>query len=286
MKKTTLIVTFALGVVAPLFADGTNVLTDEKSRVSYAFGIMTGHQWKQNELDFDPDLFVRGIKDAMSGGPTLITTNQAQQTIDAFRKELAAKDQQKMIELAAKNKTEGDAFLAKNKTQPGVVTLPDGLQYKVITQGDGAMPGDGDVVSVNVRGTLIDGTEWDNTAQTGKPRQFTIGQVFHGLSEALKLMKTGSKWQLFIPTGLAFGEKGLSSPRIPPNATLIIEVELLSVQHPSPQPAFAPPAASPPLTSDIIKVPSAEEMKKGAKIETIKAEDAQKLQRSQTNAAK
>jgi FKBP-type peptidyl-prolyl cis-trans isomerase FklB len=281
MKKTALIVTFALSAAAPLFADGTNVLTDEISRVSYAIGMMTGHQWKQQDLGFDVDLYAHGIKDAMSGGATLITPEQAQQTIDAFKKKMAAKQQQKQIELAAKNKVEGEAFLAKNKTQPGVVTLPDGLQYKVITEGDGVMPGDGDIVSVNFRGTLIDGTEWGNTAQTGKPTQLAIGQVFRGWSEALKLMKTGSKWQLFIPSELAFGQNGMSS-RIPPNATLIIEVELLSVQHPSPQPASAPSAANPPLTSEIIKVPSKAEMDKGAKIEYIKPEDAQKLQQAQT----
>jgi FKBP-type peptidyl-prolyl cis-trans isomerase FklB len=281
MKRTALILSFCLGATAPLLADGTNQLADEKSRVSYAIGMMTGRQWKQQELDFDPDIYARGVKDGMSGGPTLITTNQAQQAIDAFRKELTAKDQQKMMELVAKNKAKGDAFLAKNKTQPGVVTLPDGLQYKVITEGSGAMPGDGDVVSVNFRGTFVDGTEWDSSTRTGKPMQLTIGQVFRGWTEGLKLMKTGSKWQLFIPTELAFGEKGMAS-RIPPNCTLIIEVELLSVQHPSPQPAFAPPAANQPLTSDIIKVPSKAEMDKGAKIEVIKPEDAQKLQQAQT----
>ncbi len=285
MKKTALIIALSLTAAAPLMADGTNQLADEISRVSYAIGMMTGHQWKQQELDFDPDIYARGIKDAMSGGATLMTPEQAQQTIDTFRKELAAKQQKKQLELAATNKIEGDAFLAKNKTQPGVVTLPDGLQYKIITEGNGVMPGDGDIVSVNFRGTFVDGTEWDNTARTGKPTQLTIGQVFRGWSEALKLMKTGSKWQLFIPTELAFGEKGMAS-RIPPNATLIIEVELLSVQHPSPHPASMPPAANPPLTSDIIKVPSAEEMKKGAKIEVIKPEDAQKLQQAQPQTAK
>jgi FKBP-type peptidyl-prolyl cis-trans isomerase FklB len=281
MKRTALILAVSLGAAAPLLADGTNQLADEKSRVSYAIGMGVGYQWKQQELDFDPDIYARGIKDAMSGGATLITTNQALETIAAFRKELEAKDQQKRMDLEAKHKAEGDAFLAKNKTQPGVVTLPDGLQYKVITEGNGAMPVDGDIVIVNFRGTFVDGMEWDSTARTGKPMPLTIGQVFHGWSEGLKLMKTGSKWQLFIPTGLAFGEKGMAS-RIPPNSTLIIEVELLSVQHPSPQPAFTPPAAGPPLTSDIIKVPSKAEMDKGAKIEVIKPEDAQKLQQAQT----
>ena len=274
MKRTALILAVCLGAAAPLLADGTNQLADEKSRVSYAIGMMTGRQWKQQELDFDTDIYARGIKDAMSGGATLITTNQAEETIDAFSKELAAKQQQKKMEMAAKNKAEGDAFLAKNKTQPGVVTLPDGLQYKVITESNGVSPGDGDIVLVNFRGTFVDGTEWENTARTGKPMQFTIGQIVRGWSEGLKLMNTGSKWQLFIPGELAFGQNGAGS-RIPPNATLIMEVELLSVQHPSPQPAFTPPAAGQPLTSDIIKV-------QGTNVQILKPEDAQKLQQAQT----
>jgi FKBP-type peptidyl-prolyl cis-trans isomerase FklB len=285
MKKTALIVVFCLSAVGPLLADGTNMLADDKSRLSYAIGMMTGHQWKQQDLDFDPDLYARGIKDAMAGGAMLLTPEQAQQTIDAFKKESAAKQQQKQIELAARNKAEGEAFLAKNKTQPGVVTLPDGLQYKVITEGDGEIPGDDNTVLVNFRGTLVDGTEFDSTARTGKPLEIPVGRVFRGWSEALKLMKTGSKWQLFIPSELGYGQNGMAS-RIPPNAALIIEVELLTVQRPNPQPAAVPPpAANPPLTSDIIKVPSAEEMKKGAKIEIIKPEDVQKLQQSQPQPA-
>src|ERR1035437_8614863 len=159
MKKTALIVTFCLGAGAPLLADGTNVLTDDKSRLSYAIGMMTGHQWKLQDLDFDPDLYLRGIKDAMAGGEMLLTPEQAQQMIDAFKKDFAAKQQQKQVELTAKSNAEGEAFLANNKKQPGVITLPDGLQYKVITDGDGETPAANDIVTVNYRGTFINGTE-------------------------------------------------------------------------------------------------------------------------------
>ena len=147
-------------------------------------------------------------------------------------------------------------------------------------------PATDDIVTMNYRGTFVDGTEFGSSAQDGKPLQLTIGHIsIRGWNEALKLMKTGSKWQLFIPAELAFGQAGMS-PRIPPDAALIMEVELLAVQHPNPQPASAPPpAANPPLTSDIVKVPSAEEMNKGAKIEIIKPEDVQKFQQAQTNAA-
>ena len=296
MKKTALIVTFALsaacltgcgkkktvpppqGTNAPAV---TNQLADEKSRVSYAIGMMTGRQWKQQDLDFDVELYARGIKDGMAGGAMLLTPEEAQLTIDAFRKELAAKQQQKQMEMAAKNKTEGDTFLAANKNQPGVQTLPDGLQYLVITNGAGEIPTAGDTVTVNYRGTLIDGTEFDSSYKRGQPATFPVGGVIPGWTEALQKMNVGSKWKLFIPSELAYGGQG--NRGIAPNSVLIFEVELLAVQRPNPQPASVPPpSANPPLTSDIIKVPSAEEMKKGAKIEIIKPEDVQKLQQSQS----
>jgi FKBP-type peptidyl-prolyl cis-trans isomerase len=200
-------------------------------------------------------------------------------TIDAFSKELGAKQQQKQMELAAKNKTEGDAFLGANKNQPGVLTLPDGLQYLVITNGTGEIPTAGDTVTVNYRGTLIDGTEFDSSYKRGQPATFLVGGVIRGWTEALQKMNAGSKWKLFVPSDLAYGPQG--RPGIAPNAVLIFEVELLAVQHPTP-----PPAANSPLTSDIIKVPSAEEMKKGAQIETIKAEDVPKLQQAPPQPAK
>jgi FKBP-type peptidyl-prolyl cis-trans isomerase FklB len=279
MKKTALILAFCLSAAAPLLADGTNQLADEKSRVSYAIGMMTGLQWKQKDLDFDVELYARGIKDGLAGGAMLLTPQEAQLTIDAFSKELGAKQQQKQMELAAKNKTEGDAFLGANKNQPGVQTLPDGLQYLVITNGTGEIPTAGDTVTVNYRGTLIDGTEFDSSYKRGQPATFLVGGVIRGWTEALQKMNAGSKWKLFVPSDLAYGPQG--RPGIAPNAVLIFEVELLSVQHPNP-----PPAANSPLTSDIIKVPSAEEMKKGAQIETIKAEDVPKLQQAPPQPAK
>jgi FKBP-type peptidyl-prolyl cis-trans isomerase FklB len=287
MKRTGLIVAFCLSAAAPLFADGTNTLTDEKSRLSYAIGTYFAARWKEQGVDVDPDLVLRGLKDGQSGGPTLMSLQETRDIMNKFQNALADKQQKMREQLLAKNKAEGDAFLAKNKTLPGVVTLPDGLQYKVIADGAGEMPGEDDIVTMNYRGTFVDGTEFGSSAQDGKPLQLTIGHIsVRGWNEALKLMKAGSKWQLFIPAELAFGQIG-KSPRIQPDAVLLIEVELLAVQHPNPQPASAPPpAANPPLTSDIVKVPSADEMNKGAKIEIIKSEDALKLQQAQTNAAK
>jgi FKBP-type peptidyl-prolyl cis-trans isomerase FklB len=246
--------------------------------------MMTGHQWKQQDIDFDPDTYARGIKDALTGGTTLLTQEQAQQTIDTFKKEFTAKQQQKRLELTAKNKTDGETFLTTNKINAGIkllsITLPDGktseLQYLVLTNGTGAVPAASDTVSVNYRGTLLDGTEFDSSYKRGQPASFPVGGVIRGWTEALKTMPVGSKWKLFIPSELAYGEQG--NRGIPPNSTLIFEVELLGIQVPAPPPVNTPVA---PLTSDIIKVPSAEELKKGAKIEVIKPEDIQKAQSQQ-----
>jgi len=188
--------------------------------------------------------------------------------LQQFQQELAAKQQEKRRVLGEKNKVEGAKFLAENKTKPGVKELPNGLQYKVLTEGSGASPTLSDIIEVNYRGTLIDGTEFD-ASPAGQPLSHPLNQLIRGWQEAVTRMKTGAKWQLFIPADLAYGEFG-SGPKIGPHATLVFEMELLGFKAPA-------PAAASPLTSDIIKVPSAEEMKKGAKIETIKAEDVEKL---------
>jgi len=249
-------------------ADDTNLLTDTKARVSYAIGMMLGHNWQQQGLEVNPDLAARAIKDVQAGGATLLTQEEMQQTLTSFQQEFRVIQQKKKAELGLKNKADGDAFLAANKAKPGVESLPDGLQYMVLTQGTGAQPTPSDTVTVNYRGTLIDGTEFDSSYKRGQPASFPVGGVIKGWTEALQKMTVGSKWKLFIPSELAYGENGQRT--IPPNSTLIFEVELLDTKTP------APPAPAQPLTSDIIKVPSADEMKKGAKIEVIKSEDAAK----------
>ena len=254
---------------------GTNVFSDEKSRSSYAIGMMFGSRWKQQEIDVDYEWLVRGLKDAQAGGPTLMTEQEMGSALNQFQKDISAKQEKKRQEMAEKNKKDGEAFLAENKTKPGVVTLPDGLQYIIITNGSGATPLMNDNVTVNYRGTFIDGKEFDSSAKAGHPVQFAVGNVIRGWTEALMQMKAGSKWQLFVPSELAYGERG--RPGIPPSSVLIFEIELISTEAP-------PPPA--PLTSDIIKVPSQDEMKKGAKIEVIKPEDAAKYQQSQPQPAK
>jgi FKBP-type peptidyl-prolyl cis-trans isomerase FklB len=276
MKKTALTLILCLSAAAPLLADGTNVFNDDRQRASYAVGMMLGLNWQQQGIDVDLDLVSRGVKDAQSGGATLLTPQEMRNTLEQFQKTLAAKQQQLRAELAAKNKAEGEAFLATNKNNPGVITLTNGLQYKIITDGSGAMPALDATVTVNYRGTFLNGTEFDSSAKAGHPVQFQANRVIPGWTEALTQMKVGAKWQLFIPSELAYGEQG--NRVIPPNSTLIFEVELLDTQTPQ------PPAPAAPLTSDIIKVPSAEEMKKGAKIEVIKPSDIPKYQsQSKTN---
>ena len=259
-------------------AGSANVFSNEQARVSYAIGMMLGHNWQQQGLEADPEIVARGIEDVWSNRPTLLSQQEMHDTLTAYQKELFAKQQKVRAELAAKNKAEGETFLATNKNNPGVITLPDGLQYKVITAGAGAVPLDTDRVTVNYRGTLLDGTEFDSSFKRGRPAQFAVKGVVPGWTEALEKMKVGSRWQLFIPPELAYGAQG--RPGIPPNSVLIFEVDLLSVESPpTPQPAAS---NHEPLTSDIIKVPSAEDLKKGAQIEVIKKEDVEKMQKQQS----
>jgi FKBP-type peptidyl-prolyl cis-trans isomerase len=276
MKTFVLALILSVGATASLLAGGTNILSDDKARASYAIGMMLGHNWQQQGLDLDDDIVLRGVKDVSSGGTTLLTQQEMSAVLEKFKQDLTVKQQKMREELAVKNRAEGTAFLATNKNSPGVITLPDGLQYKVITSGTGATPAAEDTVTVNYRGTFIDGKEFDSSAKAGHPIQFQANHVIPGWTEALMKMKVGSKWQLFIPSDLAYGEQG--NRGIPPNSALIFEVELLDTKAPA-APTIGTAPTSQPLTSDIIKVPSAQEMKNGAKIEVIKPEDVEKMQK-------
>ena len=248
----------------------------DKDRESYALGMYFGMSVKRTGVDVNLDLMAQGLKDSQSDSSAPLLTQQEMMAAMNQLRQAATLNRQKMqAEEGQKNQMAGAQFLEANKSKPGVVTLPDGLQYKVVTDGNGDMPGPDDVVTVNYRGTLVDGTEFDSSAKTGHPAQFPVRRVIPGWTEALEKMKVGSKWDVYVPSNLAYGSQGRLG--IEPNETLIFEVELLSIQHPA-------PAAQPqPLTSDIIRVPSAEEMKNGAKVETIKSSDLQKMQQSATN---
>lgn len=229
MKVLWAVVLCALLVTVQAYGEEQSPLKDKKDKLSYAIGLDVGGALKRQSVDVNTDIFMQGVKDALSGGKKLLTDEEVRETMTAFSKELAAKQAEAMKKLGEKNKEEGEAFLAENKKKEGVKTLPDGLQYKVITEGKGATPKATDTVTVNYRGTFIDGKEFDSSYKRNQPATFAVNGVIPGWTEALQLMKEGSKWQLFIPAKLAYGERGAGGV-IGPNATLIFEVELLSIK--------------------------------------------------------
>ena len=204
-------------------------LTTQKDKVSYAIGMNIGTNLHKQSVDVDPKVLQQGLEDAFAGGKTLLSEDEARATLAQLQNEMRQKQQEKMQQAGAANKKEGDAFLAANKAKNGVVTLPSGLQYKIETTGTGPKPTTSDSVVCNYRGTLIDGKEFDSSYKRGQPATFPVAGVIKGWTEALQLMPVGSKWQLFVPSELAYGERG-SGPDIGPDATLIFEVELLSIQ--------------------------------------------------------
>ncbi|HXM61232.1 MAG TPA: FKBP-type peptidyl-prolyl cis-trans isomerase [Terriglobales bacterium] len=201
----------------------------QKDKVSYAIGMNIGTTLHRQSVEVDPKLLQQGLEDALAGGKTLLSEDEARATLTEFQTEMRKKMQEKMQAAGETNKKEGDAFLAANKAKEGVVTLPSGLQYKILTPGTGPKPTASDSVVCNYRGTLIDGKEFDSSYKRGQPATFPVSGVIKGWTEALQLMPVGSKWQLFVPSDLAYGERG-QGPDITPNATLIFEVELISIQ--------------------------------------------------------
>jgi FKBP-type peptidyl-prolyl cis-trans isomerase FklB len=204
------------------------VLETEKDKESYAIGLNVGKGLHRDSIDVEPKILLQGIEDAMADGKLLLTDDETKTVLVDLQNQVRQKQEEKRLALVETNKKEGNAFLAANKTKEGVVTLPSGLQYKVLVAGTGAKPSAADTVVCNYRGTLLDNTEFDSSYKRGQPLTFTVGGVIKGWTEALQLMPAGSKWQLFIPPDLAYGERG-SGP-IGPNATLVFEVELVSIQ--------------------------------------------------------
>ncbi len=204
-------------------------LTTEKEKDSYALGLNIGRGLSKQPVDLDATAVARGVKDAMSGGKTLLTDEEAAAHLEQLKDQVQKATEAKMQQLGAENQKAGAAFLAENKTKEGVVTLPSGLQYKILTAGTGPKPTATDTVVCQYKGTLLDGTEFDSSYKRGQPATFAVGKVIKGWTEALQLMPVGSKWQIFIPADLAYGERGAGNV-IPPNATLIFEVELVSIQ--------------------------------------------------------
>jgi FKBP-type peptidyl-prolyl cis-trans isomerase FklB len=207
-------------------------LKTQKEKFSYAVGMKMGQNFKKQSVPVDASIYARGMKDALAGGKTLMTDEEAQAAIQAVQKEMQAKMQEKAKEAADANKKEGEVFLAANKGKDGVVALPSGLQYKILKAGTGPKPTPTDSVVCNYSGKLLDGKEFDSSYKRGQPATFPVTGVIKGWTEALQLMPVGSKWQLFIPSDLAYGDRGAGAD-IGPGAPLVFEVELMSIEDKS-----------------------------------------------------
>jgi FKBP-type peptidyl-prolyl cis-trans isomerase FklB len=239
MKRFIIIVSASL-LALPLFGqEKSTQLKDQKDKVSYSIGLQIGGNLTRQKVDVNPDVLAAGIKDAIAGKPQL-TQDQIKDVMTQFEKDM----EQKQKTLGEKNKVDGAKFLEENKKKPGVKTTASGLEYKVIKEGTGPTPKPTDMVTVNYRGTLINGTEFDSSYKRGQPATFPVNGVIKGWTEALQLMKKGSKFELFIPPNLAYGERAVG-PDIGPNATLTFEVELLDVKPPPTPAPQASPKASP-----------------------------------------
>ncbi len=209
--------------------------TTQKDQASYVIGTNIGRDMKRQAVDVNPDMVARGIRDMLEGRESLINDSVSMAVMEAFQKEMMAKQETVMAEQETERKAAGEKnlktseeFLAKKAAEEGVKVLESGLQYKVIKEGSGKSPGPQDEVTVHYRGTLIDGTEFDSSIKRGEPATFPVGGVIPGWTEALQLMSPGAKWELYIPSKLAYGDRG-AGDRIGPNSALVFEVELLSV---------------------------------------------------------
>lgn len=213
---------------AQLSACESPVLKSQTDKVNYAIGVEIARNFKNQGVEINLDLVIKGMKDGLSGDKLLIPEKDLRKIIIAVQSDQRRKQALTRKLAAMDNKKKGEVFLAENKTAAGVVTLSSGLQYKILNAGDGKRPTDADTVVCNYRGALIDGTEFDSS-EPDHPATFKVSGVIPGWKEALMLMPAGSKWQLFIPPHLAYGERGTGRD-IGPNETLIFEVELLAVK--------------------------------------------------------
>lgn len=223
------------GAKAPL------TLKTDKDKESYAIGMNVAKSLKKDSIDIDTAILLRGLKDTLGGGKTLLTDDEAKAAMTTLQTEVRKRQEARALALGEANKHEGEAFLAANKSQEGVVTLPDGLQYKILKEGDGPKPTASDSVVCNYRGTLLNNKEFDSSYKRGQPATFPVSGVIKGWTEVLQLMPVGSKWQVFVPSDLAYGARGAGGD-IGPNSTLVFEIELLSIKEKAPS---VPPAAKP-----------------------------------------
>ena len=216
-----------VGPAEPNASEQTRTLTEKEKR-GYALDVQVSTDIARQGIEVDPHLLLQGMTDVLTGNKLLMTFEDMNATLADMQKEQREKLAAAMKEYSEKNKKDGEAFLSANKTKDGVVTLPSGLQHKILKAGDGRKPGLDDKVVCNNRGTLLDGTEVDSSYRRNEPSTLPITGVIKGWTVALQLMPVGSKWQIFVPSDLAYDERG-NRGGIGPNATLIFEVELLSI---------------------------------------------------------
>lgn len=228
MKKTLFSIILTGTLIVPVFAAEKITVETEKQKVSYSIGFSIGSNFKKQSIDIELDVLLRGMKDALASGDALLSAKEQQEVLMAFNREQRGKMEIKQKEEALNNEEIGKRFLSNNKKKPGVVTLNSGLQYKVIVEGKGPKPVGTDTVKTHYKGTLIDGTEFDSSYTRGQPASFPVKGVIRGWTEALQLMSVGSKWELYIPSDLAYGDRGAGA-KIGPGATLIFEIELLEI---------------------------------------------------------
>jgi FKBP-type peptidyl-prolyl cis-trans isomerase FklB len=228
-----------------------SALKDDKDKVSYSLGVDIGRTLQRLQLDLNETALSQGIADVLGNKPMAMTDQELQQTLQAFQQKMMQKQQEAMSKkqdemkaVAEKNKAEGKKFLEENAKKSGVKTTPSGLQYKIIKEGTGEKPKDADTVETNYRGTTIDGKEFDSSAKHGSSFSFPVNGVIKGWSEALKMMPVGSKWELFVPSDLAYGDEGYGDD-IAPGSTLVFEVELLGIKKNAANTAAPGPSAQP-----------------------------------------
>lgn len=225
--KITLICALLVMTAASVHAEEAAQLSSKSDVLNYSIGVETARNLKKQGVDINLDVIMKGMRDGLSGEKILIPEKVLKKTMNDLQTEVRRKQQVSRKERGEDNKRRGEAFLAANKVKEGVVALPSGLQYRVIRNGDGAKPQDQDMIEVNYRGTLLDGTEFD-ASQEGKPAVLAMKSTIPGWREALRNMPVGSKWQLVIPSQLAYGARG-AGKEIGPNETLLFDVELVSI---------------------------------------------------------
>jgi FKBP-type peptidyl-prolyl cis-trans isomerase len=229
--KSLIVATLLAGVALNVSAAESGQFKDEKDKASYALGLNIGKQLKQSDAEIDVDTYLRGLRDGMAGKTNTMSDEEIRSTLMAWQQGMRTRS-------LDKKKKEGDMFLAENKKKESFMTTPSGLQYKILTRGTGKTPTTNDTVACHYRGTLIDGTEFDSSYKRGMPADFPVTGVIKGWTEALLMMPVGSKWQLVIPSDLAYGDRG--NPRIPGGSVLLFDIELIEIKKPEPAAAKAP----------------------------------------------